>query len=232
MARTADLRSRSARREGAVAMLPMLAGLAPFGFAIGATVAERGLPAAAGWSTSPLMFAGSSQMVVLELLKSGAALVAVVATVIVVNARLALLSAALAPHWRDASPRWRAAAAAFIVEPLYVVVAERYERVQPAVDKRAFYAGAATVLWFGWVAATTFGLAVGGQVPQALALDAVMPISLVCVVVPALRERQSTIAAIVAAGTAVAAYGLPHRLGLLVGSVAGVVCASRNEVRR
>jgi predicted branched-subunit amino acid permease len=213
-------------------MLPLLVGLSPFGFAIGASAAERDLPAVAGWSTSALIFAGSAQMAAIELIANGATPLVVVATVIVINARLALLSAALAPHWRAASPRWRAAAAAFIVEPLYVLVAERYTRDGSPPRKREYYAGAAAALWFGWVAATALGLAVGGRVPETLALDAVMPIALVCLVVPSLRPRANRVAAIVAASTAALAFSLPHHLGVLAGGLAGVVAASCHGVRR
>jgi predicted branched-subunit amino acid permease len=215
-------------------MLPLLAGVAPFGFAIGATVAARDVPLVAGWSTSPLLFAGSAQMSAIELIDSGATVLVVVATVVAVNARLALLAAGLAPHWRDASPRWRALASAFIVEPLYVLVADRYERDGSPEDKRAFYEGAAATLWVGWSVATALGIAVGGRVPDALALDAVMPITLVGLLVPMLRDRATVVAAVVAAAVAYVAFGAPQRSGVLVASLAGVLAASaaKSERRR
>lgn len=229
----ASIRSaRSPALEGALGMVPLLAGVAPFGFAIGATVSERGVPTLAGWATSPLIFAGSSQMAAIELIDGGATALVVVATVLAVNARLALLAAGLVPHWREASPRWRAAAAAFVVEPLYVLAADRYERGGSVQEKQRFYAGATVVLWIGWVAATALGIAVGGRVPESLALDAVMPISLVGLLVPAMRDRHATVAAVAGAVVAVAAFSAPHRLGVLIAGVVGVVVASSSEARR
>jgi predicted branched-subunit amino acid permease len=171
-------------------------------------------------------------MAAIELIDVGAGLMVVVGTVLVVSARLALPAAALGTHWRDAPPRWRAMAAAFIVEPLYVVVAKRYEDEGTAAEKRKFYEGAAAVLWLGWVTSTAVGILVGGHVPKAFALDAMMPLSLIGLLLPMLRDRRSVVAAAVGMVAACVLAAAPNGSGVVLASVLGVVGASVWRDRR
>jgi predicted branched-subunit amino acid permease len=218
-ARTRELRA------GARAILPMVAGVAPFGFAIGATVADRDL-GLAGWATSPLLFAGASQMAVIDLLDRGASVVVVVATVVAVNARFALFAAALAPHWRETGARFRAAASYAIVDQLTVVALERYARDASPGDKRSFWTGAAVTLWVAWIGATTVGLVVGGSAPPGLALDLAMPLAVIGLVGSSVRDRDAVYAVLLAALVAVAASGLPYRSGVLVAAGAATAAVA------
>src|SRR4051812_200414 len=101
---------RRAFLDGVRAMLPLLLGVAPFGLVIGVTVAELGLPHLAGWSLGWLVYAGSAQLAAVGLLAGSASAAVVVASVAVINLRLALYSAAMAPHWRGTSTAGRGGA--------------------------------------------------------------------------------------------------------------------------
>ena len=85
---------RRAFLDGVRAMLPLLLGVAPFGLVIGVTVAELGVPHLAGWSLGWLVYAGSAQLAAVGLLAGSASAGVVVASVAVINLRLALYSAA------------------------------------------------------------------------------------------------------------------------------------------
>ena len=49
-------------------MLPWLTGIVPFGLVIGVRAAQADIPTLAGWLTGPLLFGGSAQLAVIDLL--------------------------------------------------------------------------------------------------------------------------------------------------------------------
>lgn len=220
----------SALRDGARAAVPWLAGIAPFGFVIGVTGAERDIPVAAAWLTGPLLFAGSSQLAVLELLDDRAAIGVVVLTTVAINLRLLFYGAAMAPHWSGRSPAWRLVAAAVLVEPTFAIGidAANDERV---ADPHRHYLGAAAAVAVAWFGAITLGMIAGGSLPAWLGLGAIVPLFLVGELAARPRSRAS-LAAIVAGGlVALAAAGMPHHLGTVVAIVTGVSAALVVEAR-
>src|SRR5262245_23337931 len=118
---------RSAHRDGMVAMLPIAAGLAPFGFAIGASVANNDLNGPAGWAMSATIYAGSAQAAAIDLLHDGAGLAVILATIAIVNARLLLYGASMAPHWASAPRSFKLIASYLLVDPTFALTIERFE---------------------------------------------------------------------------------------------------------
>ncbi|HEX6311200.1 MAG TPA: AzlC family ABC transporter permease [Acidimicrobiia bacterium] len=211
--------------EGMRAMAPVLAGLAPFGFVIGATVATTSMPSLAGWATSWLIYAGSAQLAVIQLIDGGAAVLVVVATTIALNARFIAYGAGLAQHWRDEPRRWRAMAAYLLVDPTYVLTLGRYARPGSRSERRAYFMGAALTLWVGWQVVTAAGVLVGAGVPDGLALEFAAPLCLVGLLVRQADAGDQRGAAAVAAAVSLGAIALPLQLGALVGALAGVAVA-------
>jgi predicted branched-subunit amino acid permease len=83
----------------------MVLATVPFGLLIGMTLGRMHLGAAPGLGSAALYFGGSGHFAALTLLQDGAGPLAVLATVAVVNCRLALYAAALAPRFAD-QPAW------------------------------------------------------------------------------------------------------------------------------
>jgi predicted branched-subunit amino acid permease len=212
--------------EGARAMAPVLAALAPFGFVIGATVSTTSMPSPAGWATSWLIYAGSAQLAVVQLVDGGAALLVVVATTIALNARFVAYGAGLAPHWADEPRWWRAVAAYLLVDPTYALTVARYSRPGTRTERRAYFLGAALTLWIGWQIVTAAGVLVGAGVPDALALEFAAPLCLVGLLVPRASAHDTRRAAVVAGSISLGAVALPLHLGALVGAIAGVTAAA------
>ena len=221
---------RRAAVAGAAAMLPLLAGVAPFGLVIGTSAAASDAPWA-GLASAPLVYAGASQLAAIRLLDDGASVVLVIATALLLNARLVMVSAALSSRLRGAPASWRVAAAALAVEQSYAVtLSERAERLEPAA-RTAYFLGGAAVLWSGWVAVTLVGFAIGGGIPEWLGLDVIGPLALVAIVVPAVRTRPALAAAVVGGAVALAGAGLPSGTGIIAGAIAGATAGAVVERR-
>jgi predicted branched-subunit amino acid permease len=216
----------SAMATGAKAMAPWLLGIVPFGLVIGVKISESSVSPLAGCATGLLVYSGSAQLVCIQLLDTGAAPAIVVATVMVINARLALYGASIGSHWRDMSARCRVLAAYLLVDPSYVVGIDAYEDRTPAANRHAHYLGAALLLWVAWQASIAVGVTVGARVPDALRLELVVPLFLTAEIVPRLDDVARRRGSAVAATCAVAGASLPLHAGLGLAIIAGIAVAT------
>lgn len=217
---------RAAVLAGARSMLGWLVGIVPFGLVVGVTIASSSIPPVAGWLTGPLVFAGSAQLAVVELLDAGALPAVVVLTVLVVNARLLLYSTAIAPMWRGTSLRWRLLAGSVLVDPSFAVASDAY-RDHPGRPGHLRYAGSVVVLWIAWVASITTGMFVGSGLPPALHLELAVPLYLVGHVVHADDGGAARWAVAAAALAAVTLTWVPLHLDLFLAIALGMVVGTR-----
>lgn len=97
-------------RQGAHSVLPLTSGVVPFGLITGVTAIGMGLSPADAIGMTLLFYSGSAQMVVMQLMQSGALPVTMVVTALVINLRFLMYSASLAPHLshlpRATNGRW------------------------------------------------------------------------------------------------------------------------------
>jgi predicted branched-subunit amino acid permease len=221
--------------SGARAMLPWLAGVAPFGLVIGVSAGQASIGAGAGWFTGPTIYGGSAQIAAIQMLDAGAAAVPVIVTVLVINLRLVLYSAVLARYWRGTPLWWRLLAGYLLVDPSFVVGLERYRAgdttlhdTSPAGGRpaHAHYLGGAVHLWVGWLVALAVGALAGATVPQGLHLELLVPFYLIGQVVPGMRQAANRRATLVSGTVAAACIAAPLHLGIAIGILAGLVAGS------
>jgi len=215
---------RANRRDlaaGARAMTPWLAGIVPFGLAIGFSAAQAGIPILAGWLTGPLIYAGSAQVAAIGMLGAGAAPTVVVAAALIINIRLIFYSAAMARHWCGTPWWWRLVAAYLLIDPSFAVGLDGYGRLSR--DRaHAYYFGGATLLWMSWLAAIGAGATACAVLPAWLHLEFVMPLFLIGEVVPKLAQPVQRRAILAAAAVALLALSAPLQLGIALAIAAGI----------
>jgi predicted branched-subunit amino acid permease len=225
-AQTLTVRDRGVHRRaflaGVRAMGPWLTGTVPFGLVIGVSAAEADIPTFAGWLTAPMIFAGSAQVAAIEMLDGGAAAIAVIVTATVINLRLIIYSAAMASYWRGTPLWWRLVGGYLLVDPSFSVGVERYQRDGDRSLGHVHYLGGALTLWTTWLVAVAVGAATGTALPDWLGLHLLVPLYLVGIIVPGLRQPSVRRATLTAAVVAAATFSLPMHLGLAVAIVAGV----------
>ena len=218
----------SAFRRGVRDAVPLLLGIVPFGLVAGiaAVNAGFGLPTAVGLSV--VVFAGASQIAALELLGQDAPLSVVVATAVVINLRYLMYSASIAPYFREFTARWKAVLAYVLTDQAYAISVASYRSDRP-VDRKWYYLGAAVTLWAVWQVTTIAGALLGTGVPDAWGLEFAIPLVFLAILVPAIEDRASAVAAVVGGSLAVLGAGLPLNLGLLVGSGVGITAGVLTE---
>jgi 4-azaleucine resistance transporter AzlC len=214
---------RAELTAGVRAELPILFGVIPFGLIYGVLAIATGLPPLQAFAMSSIVFAGSAQFIGAELIGLGVPSAFIVLTTFVVNLRHMLYSASLAPHLRHLSAAWKWLLAYLLTDEAYAVTIQRYDRPDPSPHKHWFFLGAGLTLWTSWQLATAAGVFLGAQVPASWGLDFTLALTFIGLVLSAVRDRAAVAAALVAGLTAVAAHGLPLRLGLLLAAALGIL---------
>jgi 4-azaleucine resistance transporter AzlC len=213
-------------RAGIRDALLIVLGYIPFGLAAGAAMAQTGVSPVLSILSSPIIFAGASQLVAIQLLGSGAGVALVVFSVLVVNARHLLYSASMEPHLADWSRAQRLGAAFLLSDPVYALAISRFERDGGPEPKRVqlgYFFAAGITCFFGWSLLVVLGVLLGGFIPDWVPLELAIPLTFLLLVMPLIKDRAGLVAACVGGFVALLASPLDLGLGLMVGAVAGLV---------
>lgn len=214
--------ARSEFWSGVRAEAPLLLGVIPFGLIFGLLGLKAGLPAWAVVLSSSLIFGGSSQIVFVQLWGALVPPAVVTATVGVVNLRHALYSASIATYLRALPWRWKILLAYLLTDEAYAIAIVRF-RDGPATPQRHWFLfGTGLTLWTGWQLSTLGGVLIGAAIPANWSLDFSIALTFIALLVSAIHRRSELAGALVAAVVALAAFGLPHKLWILVAAAAGI----------
>ena len=152
--------------NGAKDILPILLGVAPFGMIYGVLAVRAGLTVESAQAMSSIVFAGSSQFMVVQLMAVQTPWIVVVLTAFVINLRHALYSASVAPHLKHLSPLWKGLLSYVLVDEAYAVGITHYEREGSAGYQHWYLLGSGLALWTCWQACTALGIFLGAQIPD------------------------------------------------------------------
>jgi 4-azaleucine resistance transporter AzlC len=210
---------------------PGVAGIVPFGLITGAAASAAGLDPALSIAMSILVFAGSAQLVAIQLMSEHAPAALIVLAALVVNLRMVMYSAAVAPYFARLSLRWKALIAYLLTDHAFALVLARFPAGDTTPHKEWYYLGAGSIMWVVWQITLVIGVFVGVQVPASWSLDFAIPLIFIALVAPALQTRAQLIAAIAAATASVFTASMPLKTGLMIAALLGVVAGMLAERR-
>lgn len=175
---------------------------------------ETGLDALQTSGMSVIMFAGASQFVALELFRSGATPVVVIATTLLINLRHLLMAASLRPHFGARPLPTRLGLAYLLTDEAFAMGSSWYRRGGRSL---AYYVTFAAAMWVLWNLGTIVGVLAGPAVPdpRVVGLDFAITATFIAIVVLGIRGRRDVVIALVAA----VAAGLLRGMGLAVVAV-------------
>lgn len=211
---------------GAAATIPMMIGAMPFGIIFGALAisGDRALTPAATMGMSLIVFAGSAQFIGLGLYAQGVGLPFIVFTTFIVNLRHALYAASLSPFLRHLGQRWLAPLGFWLTDETYAVVIGRFHAEGPGQHSQWYYLGSAIPFYLNWQLCTLIGIIAGQKLGDAASwgLDFAMTLTFIGIVAPLIKSRPMLACALIAGAASLAAAGMPNRLGLVIGALAGI----------
>jgi predicted branched-subunit amino acid permease len=219
------MRPREAFFIGLRAVMPLLLGVAPFGVIYGVVALQSGITAVAAMAMSTIVFAGSAQFLLAQLVGAGAPFLLAAGAVGLVNLRHALYSASVAPLLAHLPRRWKVVLAYLLTDEAYAAAIPHLLAdeggSQPSHAHWILF-GSGVGLWSGWQVSTLAGVLIGARLPADMGLDFALPLTFIAIVVPMISTRALFAAAIAAGAAAVALAALPYKLGLFLGALAGL----------
>lgn len=218
--------------EGVRAEIPLLIGVFPFGMIYGALALNAGLSAFASQMMSSIVFAGSAQFVTAQLVKDAAPGFVIILTIAVVNLRHMLYSASLAPYLKHLSLKWKFLLSYLLTDEAYAPSILQYEKEGVKPFSHWFLLGAGISLWLTWQVSTALGIFLGTEMPDDIPLDFALPLTFIAMVVPILKKRPMIAAAVSAGVTALLAYNLPFKLGLILAALVGILVGTVLENKK
>lgn len=208
--------------------VPILLGVVPFAMICSVAAVGVGLTPLEAMGMSFIVYAGASQLAVLQLLGDGAVWLVMAFTAWTINLRFTMYSATLAPYLQE-EPLTRKAPFAYILsDQAFGVTMSHFANETPAHPAWYFYGTAATV-WGTWQVSSIAGALLGTLVPESWGLDFAFPLSFMALMFAALKDRPAVLAALVGGLAAVLAKGLPYNLGLVLAALLGIVAGVSTE---
>ncbi len=204
---------------------PLLVGASPFGLIYGALGIASGLSPLATAAMSAVVFAGSAQFIAVSLVAAGTPVLVIALTTFVVNARHILYAATLAPQLKGLSTRWLVPLGFWLTDESFVVAANGFEARSTPEDRKWYLLGSEIAMFLNWQIATWVGVAAGQAIPDPASwgLEFALVVTFIGMLVPMLKGKPEVVAVLVAGITALLAVNLPHRSGLLLAAVLGIV---------
>ena len=214
----------AAARAGLRDIVPMVVGVAPFGLAIGATLATTSLSFGAGMFSAAAILAGAAQLTTVTMLEEGAAPLVIVLSALIINARIVLYSAAVAPWF--AEERWtrRLVLAIPIIDQMYLTCVPRFARGDlDRRERQAYWLAAGAFLITGFLSTQALAMVAGARLPAWTGIEVAAPLALTGLLARSTADRPSIQAALAAGAVVVLGAGLPYQTSILAAIAAGLV---------
>lgn len=214
---------------GVRAELPLLLGVIPFGMIYGVLALEAGLAPLTTQAMSSLLFAGSAQIITVELVRTATPGFIIILTIFLLNLRHMLYSASIAPYLQNVPLRWKLLLAYLLTDEAYAVTITHFTRLKNMSYRHMVLFGAGITLWLAWQLSTAAGILMGAVIPTGWSLDFTIALTFIALVMPSIRDRPGLVAALTAGITAVLAHGMPYKLGLVLAALAGIAAGMWSE---
>lgn len=213
-------------RKGFVDTLPLGVGVTIYGLVYGMVGRQGGLPLWLVVGMSLVVFAGSSQIMAVEMLSGGAGPLSTIVTVLVVNLRHIVMGADLAPYFEGQPALKKCLAAFFMTDESY---ASSYTHFRLAAsdegeNRLRYMLGAGWNIYLFWGLSSAVGYLSGNLIPEILepAFSFAMAAAFLSMLLPIVRELPTVAAVLTSAAVAVAgALWLPGKWYILLATFAG-----------
>ncbi len=215
--------ARSEFLGGVKALLPILLGVVPFGMISGIAVTQTHIPTVSGFFMSLMIFSGAALIVALQLIASGAPALVVLFSALLVNLRFMIYSASLAPFLKNLPTAWKSTLAYLLSDQAYAASINHLSESASSGTAWLHFLGSGLTMWLAWQISVALGMLLGARLPASWSLEFTIPLTFLALAVPAIKDRFTAAAALVAAVVAVLANGAPFKLGLVIAAIIGIL---------
>jgi predicted branched-subunit amino acid permease len=208
--------------RGVREMLGPSLGISAWALVTGVAMVKSGLSIPVASAMSLFVYAGSAQLAALPLIAAGAPLWVLFATAFCVNMRFVIFSAQWRKYFGHLPRSQRLLLGYMAVDLSYVLFMRRFPKPRPTPEQLPYFWGGVTWNWFSWQVPSLVGIVLADRVPTEWGLEFAGVLALLGVAYSLLSGRKSWVAGAVASIAAVAAFGFPLKLNIVVAITAGV----------
>nr|WP_019141785.1 AzlC family ABC transporter permease [Noviherbaspirillum massiliense] len=226
------LTERQAFREGLKACIATMPGIFAWGMVTGIAMTQSGLTVWQSLGMTFIVFAGSAQLASLPLIAANAPIWVVFLTALVVNLRFVIFAASIGSHFAHLPWYRRIWYGYFNADITMGFFPQRFpsSRAHRNEEKNGFFLGIGYPNWCAWQAGSVAGILLASRIPPSWGIGYAGTLALLAVMIPLIINVAALAGVIVAGIVAIAAAGMPYRLGLLAAVILGMAAAMLVDV--
>ena len=213
--------------RGIIDVSPLMIPVVPFGIIYGVIGMELGLGAHMTLGASIIMFAGASQIVLLQLFSGGASSLVMFGSVGAVNSRHLLYGAVLSEHLSTLRLTWKIILSYVLVDQAFAVSNTYFKNNENNKNKHYHLLGAGFTCWVIWQISTIFGIVLGSVVPEELGLSFTISLTFLALLINDFRKLKNIIVMLVSGIVATVGFNLiPFKAYIIVSALSALTVAT------
>tara|TARA_B100000427_G_scaffold78813_1_gene64200 strand:- start:6810 stop:7502 length:693 start_codon:yes stop_codon:yes gene_type:complete len=211
--------------KGVLDVLPLLIPVVPFGMIIGVIGIELGFSPIMVYATSLIVFSGSAQMVLFQLISGGASPIVTLTSVGVTNSRHFLYGAVISEYLEDLSGSWKAFLSYFLVDQSFALSQQFFKKNNSLKNKHYYLLGSGFTLWLTWQISSLIGIFLGAIVPEELGLEFAIPLTFLSLIIHEFRKLDHLLVIFVSGFSAILFYEIPFKAYIIMASLGALSVA-------
>ena len=212
--------------KGVLDVLPLLIPVFPFGLIIGVIGIELGFSPIMVYVSSLIVFSGSAQIVLFQLISGGASPIVTLTSVGVTNSRHFLYGAVLSEYLEDLSTSWKAFLSYFLVDQSFALSHRFFKENSSLKNKHFYLLGSGSTLWLVWQISSLFGIFLGSIVPEELGLAFAIPLTFLSLIIHEFRKPDHLLVIFVSGTLATLFYDIPFKAYIILATSIALVVAT------
>ena len=212
--------------KGFLDVLPLLIPVAPFGIILGVIGIELGFSPLVVYATSFIVFSGSAQIVLFELISAGATPLVTLTSVAVTNSRHFLYGAVVSEYLEELNITWKAILSYFLTDQSFAVSYRYFKQNKTVPNKHYHLLGSGLTLWTIWQISTLMGIFLGTIVPEELGLTFAIPLTFLSLIIHEFRKLDHIIVIFTSGILATLFYDISFKAYIILATSIALVVAT------
>jgi len=212
--------------KGFFDVLPLLIPVAPFGIILGVIGIELGFSPLVVYATSFIVFSGSAQIVLFELISAGATPLVTLTSVAVTNSRHFLYGAVVSEYFEELNITWKAILSYFLTDQSFAVSYRYFKQNITVPNKHYHLLGSGLTLWTIWQISTLMGIFLGTIVPEELGLTFAIPLTFLSLIIHEFRKLDHIIVIFTSGILATLFYDISFKAYIILATSIALVVAT------
>jgi 4-azaleucine resistance transporter AzlC len=213
--------------KGIADVSPLMIPVFPFGIIYGVIGMELGFGAYMTLGASIIMFAGASQIVLLQLFSAGASSLVIFSSVGAVNSRHLLYGTVLSEHLSTLRLTWKLILSYVMVDQAFAVSNSYFKKNKENEYKHYHLLGAGFTCWTIWQISTIVGIVMGSVIPEELGLSFTISLTFLALLIDDFRKLKNILIMLVSGVVATIGYNtIPFKAYIIVAALLALIVAA------